>query len=103
MTFILRCVKPLKFISKLYIPESKKKKWCHLCHVGVVGLQILSRPLLQVVIPAGQAQVRLVNLGMAKVSLETTVKFTVYKVQTPSPHKQSDRYTVYQRWANTLT
>jgi hypothetical protein len=43
---------------------------CHLCHVGVVGLQILSRPLLQVVIPAGQAQVRLVNLGMAKVSLE---------------------------------
>jgi hypothetical protein len=52
------------------IYDLKAGKWCHLCHVGVVGLQILSRPLLQVVIPAGQAQVRLVNLGMDKAILE---------------------------------
>ena len=71
----------------------KAGNWGHLCHVGVVGLQILSRPLLQVVIPAGQAQVRLVNLGMAKVSLEITLKYTVYKVQTPFPPiSESDRY-----------
>jgi hypothetical protein len=53
----------------------------------MVCLQILSRPLLQVVIPAGQAQVRLVNL--AKVSLE--YQLYVYKIysttcmQTPFP------------------